>query len=189
MPWNAAFPQPNDLISQAPTPFQNNWAFLATNIGTDHFFNTGGTQEGHHKYVQMLDGGAQPLAAGMSAALYTKSTGTSNVQQPYWINSVNTYQIPTMLSYTTAVVANVTTVVFNFTGYPRSCGNFFIVNPAGSAGQSAGGTYFWDGSTTFIQNVFVNNPGIYSISNSGTNISVKTSYTGNVTYFFYTQAY
>lgn len=41
MTWNAVFPTANTLISQSVTQIQANWAFIATNITTDHYFNSG----------------------------------------------------------------------------------------------------------------------------------------------------
>jgi hypothetical protein len=73
MTWNAAFPTGATLISQSVNQIQTNWAFLATDINVDHFFNTAGT-EGYHRQITLVNR-ANPgsLPANSNGLIYENS--------------------------------------------------------------------------------------------------------------------
>lgn len=194
MPWNAAFPQPNDLVSQAPTPFQNNWAFLATNIGTDHYFNSGGATEGHHRYSQYVNQVTTPaLSAGTSGQIFVKPNTTAGSQQPFFNNgntsdAVNTRQIPTMYSpgtYTFGAPGN-NIPVFDFTGQPSPVlGTFYTYNVGTTSRTYGCASFFWDGTRLAVNEIAVSG-NLTVIDRSGTSITLSSSVAGNYQLIFLT---
>lgn len=182
MPWNAAFPQPNDLVSQAPTPFQNNWAFLATNIGTDHYFNSGGATEGHHRFSQYVDQAGDPaLAAGCSGVVYVKPNTTGGTQQLFYRNASNVRQIPLYHSpgvYTFGAPGN-NIPVFDFAGTLNPCIGLFLTYRVGQASQSSA-LFFWDGATLNVTELSKSGS-VTAIGSSGTNLTMSSS-SGPVSY-------
>lgn len=179
MPWNAAFPQPNDLVSQAPTPFQNNWAFLATNIGTDHYFNSGGTSEGHHRYSQYVDQAGDPaLAAGCSGVVYVKDNTTAGTKQLFYRNASNVRQIPLFqtVQYTFGAPGN-NIPVYNFAGQlSPAMGGIYIYNVGGSSYGHA--IYYWNGSTLRVSELVLSG-NITDIDGNTTNLTVSSTIAGN----------
>lgn len=190
MTWNQVFPLGTTQISQSVTPFQQNWAFLAANIGTDHFFNTGVPNEGHHQFVQLLDQGPIALAAGMSGVLYSQATGSANMEQPYWTNAVGVRQIPTAITGTVAVASGPTTqLMVSLTGLPRSMGLISAQDP-NNATSFGLGFYFRDSSPLLnIINISAggNITGFSPLTNNG--IYITTKYNGNAVYQVYTMPY
>lgn len=184
MPWNQVFPLGTSQVSQAPPLFQQNWAFLNTNINTDHFFNTGVPTEGHHQFVQLLDQGAAALAAGMNAVLYTRGTGGSGtIQEPFWTNTnvvTPVQQIPTFITGTTACPAGVqnTTIINMAAGPQPNCMGFIQLFQQGAVNSFACAYYVWNGANVYVTN-FVTGPGglVNAITNSATSrITVNTNF-------------
>lgn len=101
MAWNPTFPTPATRISQSVQQIQDNWAFLQTNINTDHFYNSGAPNEGHHRFVQLITQGADPALA-LNGVLYSKAV-TGGTIQPFYRNATNIQQVPTIRSGVAAV--------------------------------------------------------------------------------------
>lgn len=119
MTWNAVFPTGGTLISQSVTQIQNNWAFIATNISTDHYFNSGAPNEGHHKFVQLVNQGGD-AAAAVNGVFYSKVNGAGNTQP--WFNNGNIIaQVPVIFT---------TSVTFGAPG--TSFVNFLTANAGGA---------------------------------------------------------
>ena len=197
MAWNAVFPLGTTFINQSVPQFQSNWAFLASNIGKDHFFDTGAPNEGHHKFVQLLDGGAPALAAGMSAVLYSQGTGGGgNVEQPFWRNTTvvnNPMQIPTFITGVTACPAGVqtTTLINMATGPQPNCMGFIQAFAQGGTNSFATGYYTWNGANVYVgTNIMTGVVGtlITNLGNSANSrITITTNFPagGNVQWAIY----
>ena len=156
MPWNQVFPVGTSQVSQAPTLFQQNWAFINTNLNTDHFFNSiTPANEGHHSQVQLLDQGPRALAAGMSGAMYANTAGNVATEQPYWVNAVGTFQIPTVITGQTAVIVGLTNL-FNFVGRPRSSGFVAAHDPNNTTSRQVT-FYWWNGANVIVGGNFGGN--------------------------------
>ena len=136
MPWNPNFPLGTTAVNQSPIPIQQNWAFLETNISTDHYFNDAtAANEGHHKYIQTLNLTPDPaVAAGMSAVSFVRTMGplaTPNII-PSWPHFRNTnYKYRTTLGMSRQFIAAgapTTINLFTFAGSVDGpiCGTFFL---------------------------------------------------------------
>ena len=179
MAWVQVFPTGPTLISQSVQQFQDNWLFLQTNINTDHFFNTGAPNEGHHRFVQMLNGGGDAaLAAGMSGVVYTKNNGAGNAQP--WYRSANIIsQVPIYLPTTYAFVAGANaidlTVVNGGGQLPAFTGALITITQVGGGGNftSAIVNYALGGTPTVIP---IGHTGVFSnITATGANTLSFTS--------------
>lgn len=190
MTWNLVFPTGPTLISDSVIPFQQNWAFLQTNIGIDHYFNTGAPNEGHHKFVQTIGTGADAaLSAGMNGVLYNKTTGTANIPQPFWQQSADNFtrQIPTIFTGTVVYAGgNVLTPVINMATKYFSNGLFFIYQ-LGSLGTFAQCIVVWDnvagGQVTFV-NLDVG--GITLTVTGNSTINMQSAVAGNYRWQLFT---
>lgn len=191
MPWNQVFPLGTSQVSQAPTLFQQNWAFINTNLNMDHYFNAvNPNNEGHHKFVQMLDQGGDPaLAAGMSAVEYSKATGNVNMEQPYWRNAVGIRQIPTVITGTVAVAVGTTQNMFSFVGLPRSMGLISVQDPTGASNNTVA-FYFRDTVNNIVVTNISNGGNILALAGVLLNtITIQTNYNGNAFFQIYTMPY
>lgn len=92
MSFNNNVPLANQTIAQTTDPIRNNFAFLQTNLQTEHSFNGNlvGVDEGVHKKVSMPDlGGAPALPTGTDGLIfidggnlkYYDGTNTSNLTE------------------------------------------------------------------------------------------------------------
>jgi len=184
MSWDAVFPTGPTFINQSVPQFQANWAFLESNIGTDHFFDTGAPHEGHHQFVNLLSAGDAALAAGMSGVLYSKGTGGSGtINQPFWRNANaagDIQQIPTVLTGTTIAIGAgpQTTTVLDFNIGPQPhCHGIFEVFQQGATNAMGVGYYTWNGANCYVLQLGVSTR-ITSVSNGATNILVSTNFGG-----------
>jgi len=152
MPWNATFPTGPTLINQSVTPFQNNWAFLATNIGTDHYFNVGAPNEGHHKFVQYVNQSPNPATA-VDGCSFTRSTGPVATPAiiPSWPHFKNaSYTYRQILGFSRQFVAGGagTINLFTFTAsVDGPIAGTFYVYLNGTPSRCASVNFFWDGTT------------------------------------------
>jgi len=142
MPWNQVFPLGTDLVSNAPPLFQQNWAFINANINTDHYFNSGGATEGHHKFSQYFNQGIDPALIG-DGEIYVKPSITSGTIQPFYRNAINIRQIPTFTGGTIAIAGGITTGIVDLTGVQGFSG-FFICFDLGGSANMASAAVVWD---------------------------------------------
>lgn len=201
MVWVQLFPLGTTFINQSVQQIQDNWLFLQNNINTDHFFNDiNPNNEGHHRFVQLLDGGDPALAAGMSAVEYSKATGNVNMQQPYWRNAVGIRQIPTVITGTVAVIVGLNTM-FSFAGLPR-CSGFVEAHDPNNINSHAVTYYWWNGANVIVGGQLGGTaPGnfvatdIFTLPNSlgfggvGALLTLSVAYNGNATYQINTMPY
>lgn len=96
MPWVQAFPTNNTLINQSVNQIQQNWLAIQNNINTDHFFNTGAPNEGHHNVINMPRQAAHPALA-LDGSLYVKTA--YNSVRPYFRSALEINQIPTVTGH------------------------------------------------------------------------------------------
>ncbi len=153
MVWNPNFPTQATLISQSTAQIQTNWNFIATTVGTDHFYNTVDPNEnGHHKWVQMLDGGNIPVAAGMDGVVYLKTSGS--VIQPFFRNISTILQIAKTYNFTGTLLANTPpltdNLVFNVAAPPAGLGSLgafvglFMIYTQGATGANGAALIYYD---------------------------------------------
>lgn len=153
MTWNATFPTPTTRINQSVTQIQNNWAFLATNINTDHYFNTGTNTEGHHKFVQMAAGADPALAAGMNGVIYTKNNG-AGLAEPFFRNASVISQIPIIYTITNPTGAPGNNIpLFDLSTLPATFSALFTIYQVGGSANQASGMVVWDGSTVQVSQI------------------------------------
>lgn len=136
MTWNATFPTGPTLISQSVNQFQTNFGYLATNIGTDHYFNSANANDGHHKFVQLVNQGGDATVS-VNGVLYTKVDGSGNTQ-PWFRNGAIIAEIPvlftTTLTFGAPGTASVNLSTCNAGGaLPFFIGSATIVQNGGSA--------------------------------------------------------
>ncbi len=179
MVWDPNFPLQTTNINQSTLQIRTNWNFLATSIGTDHYYNTGAPNEGHHRFVQMPNSVATPaLAAGMNGVIANTTEGIA-ATIPSWPRFRNS-----TANYSTALVehrqfnAAVATVVnlFKFVGsdFPV-CGTFFAT--AGGL-DFATCNYTWDNirlTITSISTGVGSSIGPMSVNGPGNTIQVLVS--------------
>lgn len=155
MTWNAAFPTQATNINQSTPQLQVNWAYIATTVGTDHYFNTGNSQlDGHHQFVQMLNSSPNPaIAVGMSGVEFFRLEGPSNTipSWPSFKNATKSY------AYTLATHRQFNATVpgaqnlFTFTGIDSPmAGTFFASILSGAAFCTC--NYVYNGTTLTIIN-------------------------------------
>jgi hypothetical protein len=165
---------------------QANNLFIQNNIRKDHFFNDANpNNEGHHQFVQLIDQAGDPaLAAGMAAVSYSKATGGAGSNQPFWRNSTNVRQIPTLRTGTTAVVPGVNVLV-DLNAQPGTNG---IIQMFGVGATAYKGVAYviWNGVSTSVLQLGVDGVGITAITSSTTVVRVTTTFAGNVQWALYT---
>lgn len=170
MAWNATFPTQATRISQSVQQIQDNWAFLQTNINTDHYFNSGAPNEGHHRVVQYINQGADPAVA-VDGVLYTK-VGAGGRTQPYFRNSTDVRSISTYINGTTVIAVAGTNNLVNLAGRAPFVGFVTMYRVGGTAIKGCA-FVVWD---TFNARVttLVADGSITAIGESGTNITVTS---------------
>jgi hypothetical protein len=147
MVWVQAFPQPTTNVSNVGQT-QDNWLFLQNTINTDHFFNTLDFHNGHHRRVE-LSNDAGALTAGMNGVLYTNPQGLAGTSQPFWRNTTNVKQIPTILTGDRAVVSGVDQPLFTLVGQPFISG-ILTVFLQGSAFITASAFITWEANLSAV---------------------------------------
>ncbi len=136
MVWNAVFPLGTTQINQSVQQFQDNWAFLQTNINTDHFFNTGAPTEGHHRQVYTNNQGADPALAGMDAVIYTKAVGTSPATVPFIRTASGALPIPNYSNLTVVYAGPGTAPILTFLGLVHGQGLIYFSDINNSANRA-----------------------------------------------------
>lgn len=147
MVWVQAFPTGPTLISQSVTQFQDNWLFLQNSINTDHFFNSGAPNEGHHRFTQTVNQVADPAVA-VDSVSYTKLINAKT--QPFFRNSNNVYRVPFGQAGTTAVGAAGGPRTVNVLTFPAISGVFTVMaNVNGAENEGFACSVFCDGVNLF----------------------------------------
>lgn len=54
MGWNGTSPVGSQSVKDNRTIIQDNTTYIENTVGQDHFWNSGGTTDGHHKYMQTV---------------------------------------------------------------------------------------------------------------------------------------
>ena len=172
MVWNAVFPTANTQINQSVTQIQDNWAFLETTIGADHYFNTGATN-GYHQQVHMNNLGADPALNGMDAVFYTKETGAALFPVLYQRDSTGVSQIPTYSPQSTVFVGPGTQTIFSIT----SIGDFngiVCISDNANPGNRGMAFFAYDGVAIAVTQLAVSGL-ITSITASANHVQVTVS--------------
>jgi hypothetical protein len=183
MVWVQAFPTNNTLISQSVGQIQANWLFLQQNIGTDHYFDTGNANEGHHQFSQYVNQAGDPALA-VDGVVYVKPNASSGAIQPYFRNAGSIRQLPVFYSVINAMGApGANFALFNLAGFQVPFYGFFIVAQVGGAANQASGIIAWDGTTNITQLSASGNPvgpvGLYAVgSDGGTHITISQNVAG-----------
>jgi len=151
MAWVQVFPTGSTLISQSVAQIQANWLFIQNNINTDHYFDSVGN-EGHHRFSQYVNQGGDPPLSN-DGVVYLKPV-TSGSIQPFYQNSQNIRQIPTVYSGTAAVGSPGTFSIVNLAGSQAFSGllvgvDITNVNTRGSA------LIMWDGVNLSVTNIAI----------------------------------
>jgi len=160
MPWVQAFPTNNTLINQSVNQIQQNWLAIQNNINTDHFFNTGAPNEGHHNFVQMPTQGADPAVA-LSGALYVKAAPRDAELRPFYRNAVEVSQLTTA------------TEIFPI-AIPGAAGTYTVIDYAAPATPAfwgivmVGDEAFWGNSAAAIVMSFAGGIFVRTIYAAGT---------------------
>lgn len=176
MAWNAIFPTPATRISQSVQQIQDNWAFLQANINTDHYFNSGAPNEGHHRFVQLVDQGADPVVA-VSSVFYSK-LGPGGASQPYFRNGTDVRAVTTYINGN-FVLAGPGVYLLDLSTYPPFVGYFSIYRQGGSAGNGCA-FVVWDTFNARVSQITVRGS-IVSIGEATTNIAINTTSGAGVT--------
>ncbi len=176
MVWVQVFPTGATFINQSVPQFNDNWLFLQNNINTDHFFNTGGATEGHHKFMQLFDTGNPAIAGGAAGVLYATAT-PGGVEQTWFhnttLNQIN--QIPVgFFDQQNNVGAQ---VFFNMGPQPQFAGFFIIYQIGGTANQGSG-MVVWDGINARVTQTSVRGQVTLIGDNGGTLIAVNQTVPG-----------
>lgn len=151
MAWDPNFPTPGTRISQSVQQIQNNWAFLQNNINTDHFYNSGAPNEGHHRFVQLITQGADPALA-LNGVLYSKAV-TGGTIQPFYRNATNIQQIPTVRSGVTAVGGGGGTFALTNLAGTQTFSAFITSVDQANLNTRACGFVVWDGALLRVDNL------------------------------------
>ncbi len=96
--WNDLWPDGAVPVETNATTGTQNTTYIETTMNVDHFWNTSGTKDGHHQFVQMPQTGtpASPseaaLATGMDGAIYAKAKSSAEAPgnqdvQPFYIGN------------------------------------------------------------------------------------------------------
>lgn len=173
MVWNPNFPTNNTLINQSVNQIQTNWTFIQNNINTDHFFNSGAPQEGHHRFVNMPDNGGD-AAVALAGVIYLKTQGASVL--PFYRNVGGVGQIPIVSNTTVVLGVGPAQTVFPAGGSQSFMGNIYISDNSGATTARASARVLWNLTTNLliIDQVFTAN-NITALVTAGTNIQVTTT--------------
>lgn len=151
MPWNPNFPMQATSISQSTPQIQTNWNYIATTVGVDHFFNSATPgNDGHHKWVNMLDAGNAPLAAGFDGVVYVKTSGSK--VQPFYRNATTIMPIPKAYNFVFTMLASQVNIVLDVQNAIAGMGTFgpfngiFTIVKQGTTGASGTASVFYDGA-------------------------------------------
>ena len=134
--WNSTAPDGAQSVKSNESILQDNTTYIETTMAIDHFWDAGGTKDGHHQFVQTeatniddtsLETNAT-LATGMDGVYYSrfKTSTESTAQQdcqPYFINETGggpTTNILQLLGIRACVVFNVTASAISSTPYKHN---------------------------------------------------------------------
>lgn len=113
MTWNAVWPDGTKAVGQNTTTGQQNTTYVETTVNTDHYFDVGANEDGHHRFVQMAknETGGMPsdpsIATGMDGVTYLKEI--NGRVQGFYQNTNGVFQyIPAFLSGTVSLTSTVT---------------------------------------------------------------------------------
>jgi hypothetical protein len=180
MVWVQVFPTGATLINQSVQQFNDNWLFLQNNIGTDHYFNSGNANEGHHQFSQYVNQAGDPALA-TDGVVYVKHNTTNGSFQPFFQNIFGVSQIPLYLSPGAVVFpgGGATLKVFDFAAFPvdHPCVGIYMIyqiTPANSRSMGSA-MFYWDGVSLTVTEISVLN-NINSITDNGVaGIVVRTT--------------
>jgi hypothetical protein len=181
MVWVQAFPTNTTLVSQSVGQIQANWLYLQGNIGTDHYFNTGNVNDGHHQFVQ-LPTIATPAPA-LNAVLYGQAVGSSGTY-PFWNGAIQgNAQIPTAVTGSQAINSGVLTTVIPLGGTQFRSGLLTIYDTANSSSKALI-MIVWTSVNPSASFVF--STAAYTATGfTGTNFQIQTNVTSTYRWNFY----
>lgn len=90
MTWSATPVDGSISVKANETPINDAFTYIGTNMADDHYWGTGGSNDGHHKAVQQIAQSSDPtLASGMNLAWYPQvnTSGGGTDAAPIAINS------------------------------------------------------------------------------------------------------
>lgn len=76
MAWNSVWPNGSQSVKDNQPTGAANTTYTETTMNVDHYWNISGTNDGHHKFVQMISAvndAAAALATGMNGNVYCRS--------------------------------------------------------------------------------------------------------------------
>jgi hypothetical protein len=136
--YNAAIPQPSNLISNSQSQIFGNFDQLNNQFAIDHTaFNTGsGNGDGFHKKITFSNVLATPSPSNPVSVLYTKATGGAGTQQLYFKNAGQAEQqitgAPEIGAWAkfngTTAGTNAPTQGYNVTSVQRTFAGTYVVN-------------------------------------------------------------
>lgn len=115
MPFNSTWPDGAVSVEDNGLPGRQNTTFIETTMQVDHYWDEGGTLDGHHKYVQApkSENGGTPtdptIATGMDGAYYLKektATEAPDLQNvlPYFKDDAGTPAVMELLGIRACVL-------------------------------------------------------------------------------------
>lgn len=177
MVWVQLFPLGITFINQSVQQIQDNWLFIQNNIRTDHFFDTGNANDGHHQFVKMPNFGGDPALGGMDGEIYVKPNPSGGTIQPFYRNATSIRQIPVFYSATNLMGAPANNFnLFDLTGLTVPFYGFFTIAQIGGAGNLGSGVIAWDGSANVSQLSIKG--GVTAVSGAGTFIRLSQTVLG-----------
>lgn len=175
MAWVQLFPTNNTLISQSVQQIQDNWLFIQNNINTDHYFNTGAPNEGHHQFVHLPTQGADP-AVLLTGVVYQKLNG-AGVPRLYYRSSDGPEQIATCVNFSVVLPAGLGPhVIYDFAAHNNSAG--FIMIKSSTAPATRVGAFYNHSPALFVDEMY-RNGAITSIQITGTAITINKTNPGD----------
>ncbi len=180
MVWVQLFPTGATFINQSVQQIQDNWLFLQTNINTDHYFNSGAPNEGHHRFSQYVNQAGDP-ALTVDGVVYVKPNPGGSIQ-PFFRNAntaAGTRQICTFENpgfYTFGAPGN-NIPVLDLTGRPGFYGFFLTAQIGGSLNEGCA-YVVWDGANARVIQLGVRGQ-ITAIGENGTFITMSSTTAGN----------
>lgn len=175
MAWVQLFPTNATRISQSVAQIQANWLFIQQNINTDHYFNSGAPNEGHHKFMHLPTQGADP-AVILTGIVYQKNNASARPRLYYRTAAIGGFtrieQIPTAITGRKVLAAGAgTNTILNFAGQPAFQG-FFSAYQAGTTGNRCCAAIFFDGVT--LKTTQLGRHGIITeVTHAAANLQVK----------------
>lgn len=141
MTWNSMAPDGAQSVKANETILQTNTTYIEDTMSADHFWDAGGTKDGHHQFVQTVATNKSnltmetnaSLAGGMDGVFYSrfKTEDESKAQQdcqPYFINETGvgpTTNVLQLLGIRACVVFNFTAGVITSTPYSHNVSSVF----------------------------------------------------------------